>query len=476
MFKNKFFIIIFVFLIPLVLSGCFKKEEPVVVVPDIPVTGEEEEEEEIVEDKEIDIDEPIFEISTDIYSLRNFVLDAEAFAIQEWSDDAVLKGIDFSYNGDFYSYQAYFVSKDKEIEDRKLAKMVIYFNSKAGISGFKELDESKLIAMYCSKNITCLDDLDDLELIDVIDVVINLDEIIKYNNKDQEDQEDKFSFIDKSGTLRFDDEKLILLWGNREFNAKTGNEIIDGVEEQREEINNDFDTIIGTTTNPVNDISTSSKEVAVVVDRSQLDYDGDGLTNKMEGLYKTDPNNPDTDGDGYSDSYEIDNGYNPLGDGFLDIPITYENCGVLNGYTGEQNKKTLYCLHKAFINDCESVILTNETNDLGTYNLYTRKKGDNICEYTIGYGYKKQIQDENKKHYAKKYISCTESLENITEEEKTFTIDDMDKNGKFEDLYDFFNYMDRNKYTVVCDTNIEEAEEIIKFEDEEEKEDEELIN
>ncbi|MEK7639979.1 MAG: hypothetical protein AAB424_02490 [Patescibacteria group bacterium] len=41
------------------------------------------------------------------------------------------------------------------------------------------------------------------------------------------------------------------------------------------------------------------------------DLDSDGLTNDQERLYKTDPLNPDTDGDGYKDGAEIATGYDP---------------------------------------------------------------------------------------------------------------------------------------------------------------------
>jgi hypothetical protein len=43
-----------------------------------------------------------------------------------------------------------------------------------------------------------------------------------------------------------------------------------------------------------------------------LDSDQDGLTNQEEKTLGTDPNNPDTDGDGYSDGKEVQSGYNPL--------------------------------------------------------------------------------------------------------------------------------------------------------------------
>src|SRR5690606_25194464 len=42
------------------------------------------------------------------------------------------------------------------------------------------------------------------------------------------------------------------------------------------------------------------------------DADQDGFSNDKEQLYGTDPNNKDTDGDGYGDGVEIESGYNPL--------------------------------------------------------------------------------------------------------------------------------------------------------------------
>jgi len=42
------------------------------------------------------------------------------------------------------------------------------------------------------------------------------------------------------------------------------------------------------------------------------DVDGDGLSDYFELAFKTDPFKADTDGDGFNDFVEIDNGYNPL--------------------------------------------------------------------------------------------------------------------------------------------------------------------
>ena len=47
------------------------------------------------------------------------------------------------------------------------------------------------------------------------------------------------------------------------------------------------------------------------------DTDADGLTDDEEQVYDTDPNNPDSDGDSYSDGQEVSGGYNPLGPGLL---------------------------------------------------------------------------------------------------------------------------------------------------------------
>ncbi len=47
------------------------------------------------------------------------------------------------------------------------------------------------------------------------------------------------------------------------------------------------------------------------------DSDNDGLPDTLEHFYGSDPMNPDTDGDGYQDGYEVNNGLNPTGPGKL---------------------------------------------------------------------------------------------------------------------------------------------------------------
>ena len=57
---------------------------------------------------------------------------------------------------------------------------------------------------------------------------------------------------------------------------------------------------------------------ATLNDLLKKDSDGDGISNIDEtNIYKTNPNNVDSDGDGFNDGWEIINGFNPNGLGRL---------------------------------------------------------------------------------------------------------------------------------------------------------------
>jgi hypothetical protein len=68
---------------------------------------------------------------------------------------------------------------------------------------------------------------------------------------------------------------------------------------------------------------TDADESKFKTDPNKPDTDGDGIIDGDEiKIWKTDPLKKDTDGDKYSDADEIKNGYNPLGDGkFANIPM-----------------------------------------------------------------------------------------------------------------------------------------------------------
>lgn len=52
--------------------------------------------------------------------------------------------------------------------------------------------------------------------------------------------------------------------------------------------------------------------IAEKIKLEDSDFDKDGLSDRMELNFHTDPTNPDTDGDGFKDGAEINNGHNPL--------------------------------------------------------------------------------------------------------------------------------------------------------------------
>ncbi len=62
-----------------------------------------------------------------------------------------------------------------------------------------------------------------------------------------------------------------------------------------------------------------------VLPNNDLDSDGDGLSNDLEIALGTDPLDPDTDRDSFDDKTEILNGYNPLGEGRLNIDHDFTN-------------------------------------------------------------------------------------------------------------------------------------------------------
>lgn len=89
----------------------------------------------------------------------------------------------------------------------------------------------------------------------------------------------------------------------------------------------DYDEVRVARTNPL--LATIHEEESHTVDSSTLilatttssatedgDRDGDGLRDRDEVVnYLTNPDNPDTDADGYSDGQEVQRGYNPRGPG-----------------------------------------------------------------------------------------------------------------------------------------------------------------
>jgi hypothetical protein len=95
------------------------------------------------------------------------------------------------------------------------------------------------------------------------------------------------------------------------------------------------------------------------------DTDKDGLTDREEDLFTTDPNVPDTDGDSYSDSHEIFYLYNPAGK----EPEKLLDSGLVKEYTNPNFGYKLYYPASWAIGDVD-----------GTYRdvLFSTLTGENI--------------------------------------------------------------------------------------------------
>ncbi|MEA3463676.1 MAG: thrombospondin type 3 repeat-containing protein [Patescibacteria group bacterium] len=68
-----------------------------------------------------------------------------------------------------------------------------------------------------------------------------------------------------------------------------------------------------------------------IIKYNYQDDDNDGLSNSLENALGTDPQNIDSDSDGYDDKTEVENNYDPLNDGklIIDENFTRENLGKI---------------------------------------------------------------------------------------------------------------------------------------------------
>lgn len=99
----------------------------------------------------------------------------------------------------------------------------------------------------------------------------------------------------------------------------------EGTQEQQDAQNQDSNQSAdnaAVNTPPTNDQDqdgiTDEEESALGTNANDIDSDTDGLFDREEvKVYKTNPMNPDTDGDGHQDGIEVKNGFNPNGPGKL---------------------------------------------------------------------------------------------------------------------------------------------------------------
>jgi hypothetical protein len=96
--------------------------------------------------------------------------------------------------------------------------------------------------------------------------------------------------------------------------------------------------------------ATTTKNNAV-----SLDSDNDGLSDNEENLYGTDPKNPDTDGDGYSDGVEVKSGYSPIKAAPEDRVVVAETNNLAT-----QTKTSQLSLTDTFMDDFQKFIATKD--------------------------------------------------------------------------------------------------------------------
>lgn len=102
------------------------------------------------------------------------------------------------------------------------------------------------------------------------------------------------------------------------------------------------------------------------------DSDQDGLSDEEEKSYGTNPNNPDSDGDSYSDGVEIKSGYDPLkaapGDRILDSNTT-ENLSAFDEASLTESFSTTVSQFFSSKENSQEAISADEINDLVSSNL-----------------------------------------------------------------------------------------------------------
>lgn len=94
---------------------------------------------------------------------------------------------------------------------------------------------------------------------------------------------------------------------------------LDNIDEKKEIIESGINVNSTAISNDIDGDGLSNEEEEILgTDPENPDTDGDGLSDREEvKIYHTDPLHEDTDLDGYLDGPEVEHGYNPLGDGKL---------------------------------------------------------------------------------------------------------------------------------------------------------------
>ena len=234
---------------------------------------------------------------------EDFLLKVDTLA-KEWASDAQLKRITAWTNNSVYAYSFEYISQSETTETSKSEKdnLTIIYNAEYRIykdnlfkvkyhdfgnqSEFK-INNNKLFGLYCyDKEATFCKQMpfSKSDNININEIEISSKDAIEIFTKEKKDNNINMAILVNDNINPYWRIKM------SKIDAKTGK---------------------------ITDVQAEEKE-SDLIDPGDVDSDGDGLFDAEEEIYKTNPKNPDTDGDGYLDGDEIENGYNPLGEGKLE--------------------------------------------------------------------------------------------------------------------------------------------------------------
>lgn len=113
-----------------------------------------------------------------------------------------------------------------------------------------------------------------------------------------------------------------------------------------------------------------------------IDSDGDGLPDDIEERLGSDPGNPDSDGDGYSDGDEFKNNYNPLGEGRLTKAMAPIEKAIMENKTLGQPKTEGEESEELAVNNV--VNITNEAGEgTGGYRISGQAESNSVVTLYI---------------------------------------------------------------------------------------------
>lgn len=124
---------------------------------------------------------------------------------------------------------------------------------------------------------------------------------------------------------------------------------------------------------------TSSKNLTgSILEAVDTDWDNDGLPNKEESFWNTNPNNPDTDGDGFLDGEEVASGHNPLKPGPDDLLPTPDTLNITDKvsmlmtagfYAGDLSAKADAATYNKALTFIGEELITDGANALNPKNV-----------------------------------------------------------------------------------------------------------